>query len=340
MPYSFAISRILVASLIAVTSLSFSVTESKAQDASKLPQALAYFAVAKPEANSPMIVDFDETWLITGKVSESSSKATQGDNWKLVEGKVIYAYYRFPEGISALQIQREYEAKLKELGYSVEFSCVTERKDCFIDRASGMGIDIGLLLDQPKNMPALDAQKMSIVRNYFPGGGARYTYAQKGSDEDGEKIAVAFADTPAKGVMAITKSVVTAQPVALTSSSSMLSELKEKKTISLDNLLFDVNSDILLPPSRDQIFEIAMMMREDPSIKLQIIGHTDSDGAAAFNLDLSKRRAGSVVRALVEGFDLEANRLTYSGKGMSEPVASNDTAEGKAKNRRVELKLM
>lgn len=311
-----------------------------AQSSSNLPDALSYFAVAEAEANSPQIVEFDESWLITGKVSEFGAKATEGENWQLAEGKVIFAYYRFPKGISALQIQREYESHLKERGYSVAFSCATERGDCFIEKGPKIGVSLGNHLDKPKNMPSLDKQKMSLVRNYFHGGGARYTYATKGTDDAGEKIAVALADTPEKGVMAITKSIISGNPTPLTSSSNMLTELKEKKSVSLDNLLFDVNSDILLPPSRDQIFEIAMMMREDPSIKLQVIGHTDSDGKADFNLDLSKRRAASVVRALVEGFDIDANRLTSDGKGLSEPLASNDTKEGKAKNRRVELKLM
>jgi OmpA-OmpF porin, OOP family len=305
-----------------------------------VPDVLDFFNIASEEANSPRIVDYDETWLITGPVSDLSGEATKGENWKLVEGKIVYAYYRFNPGISALQIQREFEAKAKEEGFTIAFSCATEKGDCFTNGRSEPGVSLGLLLDKPGNMPALDKNNMSIVRNYFQTGGARYTYLTR---EDGGintvHVAVSLADTPAKGVMAITKSIITGDAPSITGASSLASELKKNKSVSLNNLLFDVNSDILLPNSRDQIHEIAMMMREDPSIKLQIVGHTDSDGGRDYNLDLSKRRAASVVRALVEGFDMERSRLTSSGKGLGEPIASNDTEDGKAQNRRVELKL-
>ena len=305
-----------------------------------VPDILNFFNIATEEANSPRIVDYDETWLITGPVSDLTAEATQGENWKPVEGKIVYAYYRFNPGISALQIQREFEAKAKEEGYTVAFSCATEKGSCFTNGKPEPGVSLGLLLDKPGNMPALDKLNMSIVRNYFMTGGARYIYLTR--DEGGVStvhIAVSLADTPAKGVMAITKSVITGDVPSITGASSLASELKKNKSVSLNNLLFDVNSDILLPNSRDQIHEIAMMMREDPAIKLEIVGHTDSDGGRDYNLDLSKRRAASVVRALKEGFDIEGTRLTSSGKGLGEPVASNDTKDGKAQNRRVELKL-
>ncbi|KAB2764304.1 MULTISPECIES: OmpA family protein [Brucella/Ochrobactrum group] len=305
-----------------------------------VPGVLDFFNIASEEANSPRIVDYDETWLITGPVSDLSGEATKGENWKLVEGKVVYAYYRFNPGISALQIQREFEAKAKEEGFTIAFSCATEKGTCFTNGRSEPGVSLGLLLDKPGNMPALDKNNMSIVRNYFQTGGARYTYLTR---EDGGintvHVAVSLADTPAKGVMAITKSIITGDAPSITGASLLASELKKNKSVSLNNLLFDVNSDILLPNSRDQIHEIAMMMREDASIKLEIVGHTDSDGGRDYNLDLSRRRAASVVRALVEDFDMERSRLTSSGKGLGEPIASNDTEDGKSQNRRVELKL-
>lgn len=327
----------LTAAVLAITVASSFFTEAKAS--TDLPAALDFFKIATPEANSPRIVDYDETWFITGPVSDATNKATQGDNWVLVEGKLVYAYYRFQPGVSALQIQREYEASLKDAGYEIGFSCVTDKGTCFLDAKPAPGVYLGLLLDAPRDMPALDEHTMSYVRNYFNTSSARYIYATKGSGENIAHVAVSLADSPAKGVMAITKSVMTGASAAITAASSMRDELKQNRTVSLDNLLFDVGSDILLPLSRDQLHEIAMMMREDPSMKLQIVGHTDSDGGRDYNLGLSKRRAASVVRTLAEGFDIESDRLSSSGKGLSEPVAPNSSEGGKAKNRRVELKL-
>jgi len=72
-------------------------------------------------------------------------------------------------------------------------------------------------------------------------------------------------------------------------------------------------------------------------MNLNIIGHTDSDGSDGDNIDLSQRRAESVKAALVDDFDITANRLTAEGKGETKPVAENDSPEGKAANRRVEF---
>ena len=310
----------------------------RAQDGA-VPDALDFFRIATPEPQNPRIVDYDETWMIIGPISEFTNKATQGEGWKPLEGQIIYAYYRFSPGTSALQIQREYEKWVTEAGYTVQFSCATNQGTCFNDSKSASGVALGILLDKPTDMPALDANNMSLVRNYFMSGGARYSYATKGTGGIVTHVAVALADTPNKGVVAVTKSVIIGTPSEISGASTLLSELKEKKTVSLNNLLFDSGSDILLPESRDQIFEIAMMLREDTGLQLEIVGHTDSDGGDTYNLDLSKRRAASVVRALVEGFDIDGQRLTSNGKGMSEPVASNDKADGKAQNRRVELRL-
>lgn len=310
----------------------------RAQDGA-VPDALDFFRIATPEPQNPRLVDYDETWIITGPISEFTNKAMQGEGWQLLEGQVIYAYYRFSPGTTALQIQREYEKRVAEAGYTVQFSCSTNQNTCFNDSRSASGVSLGILLDKPTDMPTLDANNMSLVRNYFMSGGARYSYATKGVEGSVTHVAVALADTPDKGVVAVTKSVITGTPSAISGASTLLSELTEKKTVSLNNLLFDSGSDILLPESRDQVFEIAMMLRQNADLKLEIVGHTDSDGGDAYNLDLSKRRAATVVQALVEGFDIDGQRLTSNGKGMSEPVASNDKADGKAQNRRVELRL-
>jgi OmpA-OmpF porin, OOP family len=102
-------------------------------------------------------------------------------------------------------------------------------------------------------------------------------------------------------------------------------------------ILFDVNSDRIKPQSYGVMKDIANVLTENASITVKIIGHTDSDGNAAANLDLSKRRAEAVKASLIKDFGIDASRLQTDGKGASQPVASNATAEGKANNRRVEF---
>jgi OmpA-OmpF porin, OOP family len=102
-------------------------------------------------------------------------------------------------------------------------------------------------------------------------------------------------------------------------------------------IYFDVNKDVVKPESYGTLKEIAKILNEVPDVKVKIIGHTDSDGADAANLDLSKRRAASVKAELVKSFAVNGDRLETDGMGESQPVAPNDTPVNKALNRRVEF---
>ena len=102
-------------------------------------------------------------------------------------------------------------------------------------------------------------------------------------------------------------------------------------------ITFDVNSDKIKAESYGTIKEIAQVLKDNAAVKIQIVGHTDSDGSAAANLDLSKRRAASVKNSLSKDFGIDASRMETDGKGASVPVSPNTTPEGKANNRRVEF---
>ena len=112
--------------------------------------------------------------------------------------------------------------------------------------------------------------------------------------------------------------------------------LTEGKWVS-HGILFDVNSDRIRPESYGSLKEIAGVLTENKDLKVQIVGHTDSDGDDAANLDLSKRRSASVKAALTREFSIDAARMDTDGKGESQPVDANTTAAGKANNRRVEF---
>jgi outer membrane protein OmpA-like peptidoglycan-associated protein len=79
------------------------------------------------------------------------------------------------------------------------------------------------------------------------------------------------------------------------------------------------------------------VLKENPAVRVKILGHTDSDGADAANLDLSKRRGASVKEELVKNFGIDDSRLESDGLGETKPVAPNDTQTNKALNRRVEF---
>lgn len=102
-------------------------------------------------------------------------------------------------------------------------------------------------------------------------------------------------------------------------------------------ILFNVNSDQIKAESYGTLKEIAKVLEENPSVKIQIVGHTDSDGDEKLNLELSKKRAESVKQALTNDFNISSDRMTVDGKGESEPTDPNSSPSGKANNRRVEF---
>ncbi len=112
--------------------------------------------------------------------------------------------------------------------------------------------------------------------------------------------------------------------------------LTEGKLVTY-GIYFDVNKDEVKPESYGTLNDIAKILNEVPDVKVKIVGHTDSDGQDAANLDLSKRRAASVKAELAKSFGVNADRLVTDGMGESQPVAPNDTPVNKALNRRVEF---
>lgn len=107
--------------------------------------------------------------------------------------------------------------------------------------------------------------------------------------------------------------------------------------VATQGIYFDTGSDVIRPESSGTLSEIADMLKAHGDLALIIEGHTDNVGTAAANQTLSEKRAAAVKTALVSKYGIAAARLDTKGLGQSKPAASNDTAEGRQTNRRVEL---
>ncbi|WP_291857615.1 OmpA family protein [Marinilabilia sp.] len=110
-------------------------------------------------------------------------------------------------------------------------------------------------------------------------------------------------------------------------------------SIVADNILFTSGKATLRAESYPELNRLARLLNENPSVKIEVSGHTDNTGSASLNKRLSKARALSVKRYL-ESQDIAPDRIEYEGYGFDQPIAPNTTAEGRAQNRRVEIKVI
>ncbi len=118
----------------------------------------------------------------------------------------------------------------------------------------------------------------------------------------------------------------------------LLKKVKVGSKIVLKNIFFEFNKATLKPESIPELERLIKLLNDVPTMKIEISGHTDNVGSELYNQELSEKRAQAVVEYLMDK-GVEQDRLTYKGYGFSQPVANNDTEEGRAMNRRTEFKV-
>lgn len=111
------------------------------------------------------------------------------------------------------------------------------------------------------------------------------------------------------------------------------------KVIELSGVSFKTNSEVLDSSSYQRLDKAAITLKNNPGTNVIVAGHTDSSGDAAYNQSLSEKRANTVRNYLI-GKGVDGSRLSARGYGETQPVASNNSSAGRAKNRRVELRIL
>jgi len=117
-------------------------------------------------------------------------------------------------------------------------------------------------------------------------------------------------------------------------------ELEEKGKFVTNDIHFEYNSHKIPPDAYPLLNEIGTALENHPNWVIEISGHTDNIGSDKYNQKLSEKRAKSVKKYLLANFDIDKNRIIAKGYGEKRPIASNDTPEGRALNRRVEFKII
>ncbi len=279
------------------------------------------------------VLNFDEYTLPLGPAVRDAEGQRVPSKKVTLEGKITRILYRGPEGRSTLEILRNYQAALEAAGFEILFTCAG--KECGYlfhwifyhemeqrirsTRTSGGAFDI------PQDLRYL-AAKGPV------GGVTRHVSVLVAFDAGFSKLS----KRPVT-LLEVIESEAMDTGMVTVKAGAMAKGIDATGHIAIYGVYFDTNSAEIKPESSSTLEEISKLLQNRPSLRLRVVGHTDSQGGYEHNMDLSRRRAEAVAASLVSRYGIDSGRLRAAGVGPLSPVASNDTPEGRAKNRRVEL---
>lgn len=254
--------------------------------------------------------EFDEYTLPLSRLDAEHPKNQH------LEGKLTRIHYTMPAKRSPLEVVRNYQEAFRRAGFETLFTCSGEQ--CgggSVGDPNGYGWCGGC---SPRQVTAKLGRPAGDV------------YVSLHIEEDNP-------DTPAWGQLDIIEMKPMESGMVTVNAASLASDITRTGHASVYGIYFDTGKADVKPESDAMLKEVAKLLQQDAKLKLYVVGHTDNQGALEANLDLSKRRADAVVQVLTGKYTVAAIRLRSLGDGPSAPVASNDSEDGRAKNRRVEL---
>ncbi len=266
----------------------------------------------------------------------ASSKRVYANPPLELEGKLTRIWYEAAGNTTSTELFRNYANELTSAGFTAIYDSTRDQKatqwsNFLANFSSGRA-------DDTKNIRSLyvfySAPAKSIKTGTFQKGNlyVRVVTVDWGSDavsykaKQGAYAAVDILET---------KSMV--QNMVVVSASDMSKSIASNGKVAIYGIFFDTNKADVKPESKPSLEQIATFMKNEPAMRLHVVGHTDSVGGFEANMSLAKRRADAIVAALTREYGVAAARLTANGVAHLAPVATNTTDEGRTKNRRVEL---
>jgi outer membrane protein OmpA-like peptidoglycan-associated protein len=284
------------------------------------------------------------------QVDRNNNALYAGKQQLALEGKLSRVVYVLPEGRSPLEVLRNYQQLVAEKGGRNLYECKADT--CGGNVASGAthgGSEQGVI-NYVFPADQISTESFSNAACAVDSGLADLRYGVTTFTAAGTEVHVAVLAFTLKddlyckaldgrtiAIVATLEAKAREQNMVTVKASELARTIADSGKIALYGIHFDFDKADIKPESAPQLDEIAAMLRADGALRLMVVGHTDNQGAAAYNLDLSKRRADAVVAALTGRYGIAADRLLAQGMGSASPLASNDGEAGRAKNRRVEL---
>jgi outer membrane protein OmpA-like peptidoglycan-associated protein len=262
----------------------------------------------------------------------------EGRSWgEPVGGKLSLINYLTPPQRTPLEVFRNYQSALKAGGFSTTYEC--ELDGCRERRINGQGRYAGELIARRLSNKRAVSHPPSVEWTDNPS----YFISAERQSPSGTVYVILFVTPGYAGSDQATvfQFVLEAKPMddglVTVNASAIRDALADAGHIALYGLTFATGSAELTPASAPQLEAMAELLRATPTLRVQLVGHTDNTGAFAANLALSKQRAEAVKDALDRTFGIAPDRLEAHGVASLAPVASNGTDEGRTRNRRVEL---
>ena len=294
--------------------------------------------------------EFDEFVLPLGPIERLDAPGAiqvEPTRSQRVEGKVTRILYVAPANRSPLEVVRNYETGLLAAGFETLHACAGKEcggEDGWLSEYYLYSQDRELS-DAPPGASGVPGQ-ISEYAFSFPRD-QRYLVARLPRPE-GDVYASVYVATEtfdhfpetkdhALILLDVIETVPMESDMVTVNAESMARDIAATGRVALYGILFDTDRTDIKPESEATLTEISRLLEENPNMKLYVVGHTDNVGGFDYNADLSRRRAAAVVEYLTGKHRIAPARLAPAGVGMLAPVAPNDTEEGRAKNRRVEL---
>jgi len=253
--------------------------------------------------------DFEEYTLPLGKLEQDRWAKSQP-----LEGKLTRIHYDVPNTRSPLEVFRNYQQALARSGFQTLFSC-SGTEQCGGGAVGAIGWCEGC---SPRQLSSKLARPEGDV----------YVSLHVEQDNPGTPVSVQLDVIEVKPMES---------GLVVVNAESMAGDITRTGHASIYGIHFDSGKADVKPDSEATLKEISKLLQQNSQLKLYVVGHTDNVGALAANTELSLRRAEAVLKVLTGKYGVAASRLQAAGDGPTAPVASNDSEEGRAKNRRVEL---
>jgi OOP family OmpA-OmpF porin len=276
---------------------------------------------------------FDEYLLPLGRPTDMYPPAYTKS--KQVEGLLSYYTYLAPAGRTPTELFRNYKDEFQRLGIITLYEKAAGQPGWFGPTFNKIADDSGMKqilgFNEAEERMLVGKSKDAVPTYYV----AFVTAYRDGMIPDQLQGRVQKGRALAQLVVVVPQQM--EKKMTFVNADEMKEALNDSGKVALYGLYFDTDKDVVKTESQPTLEEIAKLLKSDPSLRLRVVGHTDDQGKADYNLDLSRRRAASVVRELTARMGIAASRLDAFGCGLYSPVAPNGSEEGRAKNRRVEL---